>query len=140
MKESLRIVVADDEPDMREYFQRLLPRLGHQVVGVAATGRELIAVCRGTRPDLVLTDIKMPEMDGIEAANEVCRERRVPVVLVSAHHEADLVERAKANYILGYLLKPIRQNDLAAIVDHAWKRSQESGQPCQVSAQPCSSA
>jgi len=139
MKVSLRIVVADDEPDMREYFQRLLPRLGHQVVGVAATGRELIDVCRGARPDLVLTDIKMPEMDGIEAATEVCRERQVPVVLVTAHHEPDLVERAAAGHVQGYLFKPIKQNDLAAVVDYAWKQSQASGPSCQRDSQTCSS-
>ena len=60
----LRIAVADDEPDMREYFERILPRLGHEVVAVAATGTELVEQCRRERPDLVITDIKMPDMDG----------------------------------------------------------------------------
>ena len=65
---ALRILVADDEPDMRDYFRKVLPRLGHTVVAAAETGAELIAQCRTHRPDLVITDIKMPELDGIDAA------------------------------------------------------------------------
>ena len=68
MSRALRIAVADDEPDMRDYFRTILPRLGHEVVAVAETGRELVEQCRATRPDLVITDIKMPDMDGIDAA------------------------------------------------------------------------
>ena len=125
---SLRIVVADDEPDMREYFRRVLPRLGHQVVGVASNGRELVELCRATQPDLVLTDIKMPEQDGIEAAVELYRERPTAVVLVSAHHDADLVERAAADHVLGYLVKPIRQADLGPAIALAWQRFVEMEQ------------
>ena len=101
MNRPLRIAVADDEPDMRDYFQKSLPRLGHKVVAVAQTGRELVEQCRACRPDLVITDIKMPELDGIEAAIQIYRERPVPVILVSAYHDAALVERAEADHILG---------------------------------------
>jgi len=125
MTAALRIVVADDEPDMREYFRRALPRLGHEVVGVAANGRELIEVCQATRPHLVITDIKMPELDGIDAAVQLYRERPVAVLLVSAHHDADLVERAVADHILGYLVKPIKQADLGPAIALAWKRFAE---------------
>ena len=82
MNQSLRIVVADDEPDMREYFQKILPRLGHQVVGVAQDGRSLVEHCRRLRPDLVITDIKMPDLDGIDAATQIYQERPLPVILV----------------------------------------------------------
>jgi response regulator NasT len=122
MTQPLRIVVADDEPDMREYLRRVLPRLGHDVVGVASTGRELVEVCRAARPDLVITDIKMPELDGIDAACELYRERPVAVVLVSAHADAELIERAAADHVLGYLVKPIKQADLAPVITLAWKR------------------
>src|SRR5207244_6800571 len=84
MNPSLRIAVADDEPDMRDYFKKSLPRLGHQVVAVAQTGRELVELCRATTPDLVITDIRMPELDGIDAAAQLYRERPIPVILVSA--------------------------------------------------------
>src|SRR5262249_55034988 len=109
MTQALRIVVADDEPDMREYFQKSLARLGHRVVAVAENGRELVEKCRQERPDLVITDIKMPELDGIDAATAIYRERPVPVILVSAYHDSQLLERAEADHILGYLVKPIKQ-------------------------------
>lgn len=125
MTASLRIAIADDEPDMREYFQKLLPRLGHQVVAAAATGQELLAQCRATRPDLVITDIKMPDMDGIDAAGALYREHPVPVILVSAYHDAKLIERAEDNHILGYLVKPIKQSDLQPVIALAMRRFEQ---------------
>jgi response regulator NasT len=119
MSRSLRIAVADDEPDMREYFQKSLSRLGHKVVAVAENGRDLVDQCRALRPDLVITDIKMPDMDGIDAATALYRERPVPVILVSAYHDAGLVERAEADHILGYLVKPIKHADLEPVISLA---------------------
>ena len=78
MTKPLRIAVADDEQDMRDFFERMLPLCGHQVVAVAETGRELVEHCRSLRPDLVITDIKMPDMDGIDAATAICQERPCP--------------------------------------------------------------
>src|SRR5205823_13754721 len=91
---ALRIAVADDERDTREFFQEALPRLGHEVVAVAETGRQLVERVQQTRPDLVITDIMMPEVDGIQAVEQIERERPVPVILVSAHHDAELIVRA----------------------------------------------
>src|SRR5262249_51333828 len=84
---SLRISIADDEPDMRDYFQKILPALGHAVVCAAKTGKELVEHCLELKPDLVITDIKMPDMDGIEAAVALYRDNPVPVILVSAYHD-----------------------------------------------------
>ena len=67
MKRGMRIAVAEDEPDVRDYFRRILPQLGHDVVGVAADGRELVELCRKQLPDLVITDLRMPGMDGDQA-------------------------------------------------------------------------
>lgn len=122
MSETLRIAVADDEADMRDYFQRILPLLGHQVVGAAATGKELVRLCAKVEPDLVITDIKMPDLDGIDAAVEICRENTIPVILVSAYHDADLIERAAADHILAYLVKPIKQADLEPAIALAMRR------------------
>jgi AmiR/NasT family two-component response regulator len=124
MNPSLRIVVADDEPDMREYFQKLLPRLGHQVVGTAENGRELIELCRAQQPDLVITDIKMPDMDGIEASILVNRDKQIPVILISAHHDAELLTRAGVDHIMGYLVKPVKEEDLKAAIAMARVRFQ----------------
>jgi AmiR/NasT family two-component response regulator len=125
MSQSLRIAVADDEPDMRDYFQKCLTRLGHKVVAVAADGKELVDKCRAAVPDLVITDIKMPDMDGIDAASRLYRERPVPVILVSAFHDASLIERAEADHILGYLVKPIKQADLVPAIALAMRRFEQ---------------
>jgi response regulator NasT len=125
MTPNLRIAVADDEPDMRDYFQRILPRLGHRVVAVAQDGRDLIEQCRKVEPDLVITDIKMPDMDGIEAANLLYKDRPLPVILVSAYHSTKLIERAEADHILGYLVKPIKQADLEPAIALAMRRFEQ---------------
>jgi len=125
MNQSLRIIVADDEPDMQQYFRKILPRLGHQVIGVAANGLELVEQCRLLQPDLVITDIKMPDMDGIEAATQLYQERPLPVILVSAYHDPKLIERAEADHILGYLVKPIKQADLEPVIALAKRRFEQ---------------
>ena len=97
---------------MQEYYRTILPVLGHVVVAVAETGRELVEKCREQHPDLVITDIKMPDMDGIDAAPQIYRDGPIPVILVSAHHDPEFIERAEADHVLAYLVKPIKQADL----------------------------
>jgi AmiR/NasT family two-component response regulator len=125
MNPSLRIAVADDEPDMRDYFQKSLPRLGHKVVVVAENGRDLVEQCRVAQPDLVITDIKMPDIDGIDAAIAIYKDRPVPVILVSAYHTPELIERAEADHILGYLVKPIKQADLEPAIALTMRRFEQ---------------
>jgi response regulator NasT len=125
MSRSLRIVVADDEPDMQDYFRTVLPRLGHAVLGVARTGRELVDQVLATRPDLVITDIKMPDMDGIEAAGKLYADAPMPVILVSAFHDAEFIRRAEADHILAYLVKPIKQSDLEPAIAIAMRRFEQ---------------
>src|SRR5687767_8463112 len=80
----LRVVVADGEPAVRQFYRDALPRLGHDLVATAGGGRELVEYCRALRPDLVITDVALPdEPDGIRAAEEVCRDAPVPVVLAT---------------------------------------------------------
>jgi two-component system, response regulator PdtaR len=125
MSQSLRIAIADDEDDMRDYFREILPVLGHQVVVAARTGRELVDLCRAERPDLVITDIKMPDMDGIDAAAQLYRDVPVPVILVSAYHDPGLIQRAEADHILAYLVKPIKQADLEPAIAIAMRRFEQ---------------
>ena len=125
MSRSLKIAVADDERDMRDYFQKILPLLGHQVVAVAETGKELVDKCGSTQPDLVITDIKMPDMDGIDAAARIYKQYAVPVILVSAYHDPEFIRRAEADHILAYLVKPIKQADLEPAIAIAMRRFEQ---------------
>ncbi len=88
---SLRIAVADDEADVREFFERYLPRLGHQVVASAEDGRRLVELCRTAKPDLIITDVRMPGLDGLAAVGELFREQSVPVIVVTAYSDAATV-------------------------------------------------
>lgn len=122
MKQSLRIAVADDERDMRDFYRRMLGVMGHQVVIVAENGRELVEQCRRQRPDLVITDVNMPEMDGIEAAVAICRDMPLPVILVTAYHDAALIERAENDHVIAYLVKPVGRKDLEPAIALAMRR------------------
>lgn len=126
MTNSLQIVVADDESEMREYLQETLCFLGHHVLGTATTGREFVDLCRRSHPDLVITDIKMPDLDGMDAAIEITAHRPVPVILVSAYHDPKLIERALSDHVLAYLVKPIKQADLETSIALAMQRFKES--------------
>jgi response regulator NasT len=125
MHHSLRIAIADDELDMREFLQEALSDLGHQVVLVAETGRELVDQCLATRPELVITDIRMPDLDGIDAARLIYRASPVPVILVSAFHDQELISRAEADHILAYLVKPIKDVDLEPAIAIAIRRFEQ---------------
>ena len=134
MNRSLQIAVADDEPDMQDYFRTILPQLGHKVVAVAGTGRELVERCRATHPDLVITDIKMPDIDGIEAAAQIYRDGPMPVILVSAYHDAEFIRRAEEDHILAYLVKPIKQSDLEPAISIAIRRFEQFQALCKEAA------
>jgi AmiR/NasT family two-component response regulator len=121
----LRIAVADDERDVRQYFQEMLTHLGHQVVANVETGRQLVEHCRTTAPDLVITDIRMPDMDGLEAADAIERQRPVPIIIVSAHSDPALLNRAVAGPVMTYLIKPVKPTDLQAAVTLAVARFEQ---------------
>jgi response regulator NasT len=125
MNRSIRIAVADDEADMRDYFRKILAHLGHQVVAVASNGRELLEQCRAVQPDMIITDIKMPELDGIDAATELYNDRPLPVILVSAHHDPMTLGRAEADHVMCYLVKPIKQADLEACIGLVMRRFEQ---------------
>ena len=125
MNRSLRVAVAEDEPLMRKYLEETLTVLGHQVVLVAKTGKELVQQYVTVRPDLVITDVRMPDMDGLEAAAAIYATDLVPIIVVSAHHDADLIERAENNHVVAYLVKPIKQENLGPAIAIAMRRFQE---------------
>src|SRR5258708_3185939 len=122
MTHSLRMVIADDERNMYEYLQQCLTNLGHQVLAIAKTGQELVDRCTTLRPDLAITDVKMPDMDGISAAAEIYQSQAIPVIIVSAYHDPELIERADKNHIAAYLVKPIKEQDLEPAIGLAMAR------------------
>jgi CheY-like chemotaxis protein len=134
MTKTLRIAVADDEVDIRNYFRKLLPRLGHQAVALASNGRELIEQCRTEHPDLVITDIHMPEVDGDEAARIVFQERQIPSILMSARLAAAHPRCAVASYVWGYLAKPLQQAEVGMLIERALQRSVDQNQPASTEA------
>jgi response regulator NasT len=121
----LRIAVADDEPDMRDFLQKLLTHLGHAVVAVAADGEDLVRQCRDTQPNLIITDLAMPGLDGLSAVRQITKERPVPVIVVSAYHDSELIRRALQEQVLAYLVKPIKAVDLPPAIALAMQRFRE---------------
>jgi response regulator NasT len=110
---------------MRDYLWQSLERLGHRVVAATRNGRELVDHCVRHHPDLIISDIKMPDMDGIEATAQIYRAFAIPVILLSAYHDRDLIDRASRNRILAYLVKPVKESDLAPAIAVAMRRFQE---------------
>jgi CheY-like chemotaxis protein len=115
MGRRLRIVVADDERDTREYFAFLLTRQGHDV-REAADGPQLVEACREFRPDLIVTDYAMPGLDGLAAAAVVNREGPVPVVVISGRQDLDAAARSHGIRLVRVLTKPVKEADLATAV------------------------
>lgn len=108
----LRIVIADDDRRICDFFRLAVQQAGHDVVGVAHDGCELIRLCNDLHPDLVITDVKMPHMDGIEAVDEICAELPMPVILVSSYSNSDLVKTSMGTHVVACLSKPVKADDL----------------------------
>lgn len=121
----LKVVIADDEPEMLEYISQVVTRAGHFVAATATDGLELVERHRQHSPDLIITDVRMPELDGLEAATRCFLERPVAIIVISAHHDPDLIERATDDHVLAYLVKPIKATDLEPAISIAMRRFRE---------------
>ena len=121
----LRVLVADDEALIRMGLKTMLAELGHEAL-LARDGREALALARTARPDLALLDIEMPLTDGLEAAKTIGRKIPMPVILLTAYSQQDLIERAAQLPIQGYLVKPVTERDLAAAIGVALARFEEA--------------
>ena len=121
----LKIVIADDESVIRMDLKEILQEAGHEVVGETANGRRAVAIVRETSPDLVIMDIKMPDMDGVEAARLIAADHLAPVLLLTAFDDAELIERAKDAGVLAYLVKPVEEKNLFPAMEIALSRWQE---------------
>jgi two-component system, response regulator PdtaR len=121
----MRILIAEDETIIRLDLRELLERAGFEVVAEARDGEEAVALAEREQPDLALLDVKMPKLDGIDAARRILDDRPIPIVMVTAYGEEELVTRAVEVGVFGYLVKPFRESDLLPAIATARARHEE---------------
>lgn len=120
-----RIIIAEDDTVIRMDLKEELQRQGYLVVGDVGDGLSAVNLARELRPDLMVMDIRMPEMDGISAAEVLTRETLAPVVLLTAFSDEELIERAREAGVVHYVTKPWRSSDLKPAIEIALSRFQE---------------
>jgi AmiR/NasT family two-component response regulator len=118
----LRIIIADDEAVIRLGLKSMLESLGHYVVGTAGDGDRALTLIAERKPDLVVLDIKMPGLDGLTVAERLAHENPLPVVMLTAYSQQALVERAVGASVMGYLVKPVREESLGPTIEIAVAR------------------
>lgn len=123
--ERTRVIIADDESVIRADLREMLTNLNYLVVGEAGDGKSAVNLAREIKPDVVIMDVKMPDMDGIEAAKILTGERVAPVLLLTAYSQRDLVDRAKEAGVVGYLVKPFREQEVVPAIEIALARFHE---------------
>ncbi len=121
----MRILIAEDETIIRLDLRALLEKAGFDVCGEAKDGEEAVTMARTLEPDLALLDVKMPKLDGIDAARRILEERPIPIVMVTAYGNEELVSRAVEAGVFGYLVKPFRETDLLPAIATARARHEE---------------
>ena len=125
MAQQLRLVIADDESIIRMNLKETLVGLGYLVVGEAGDGVSVINLARELRPDLVIMDIKMPKLDGIQAAKVLTEDKIAPVLLLTAYSDRELVDRAREAGVVNYIVKPFRDAELLPAIEIAMARYAE---------------
>jgi two-component system, response regulator PdtaR len=120
-----KVLIAEDETIIRLDLRGLLESAGFEVCAEARDGEEAVRLAREAKPDIALLDVKMPQLDGIEAARRILDERPIPIVMVTAYGERDLVARAVEAGVFGYLVKPFRETDLLPAIETARARHEE---------------
>jgi response regulator NasT len=121
----MRVLLAEDETIIRLDLRDLLERSGFEVCAEARDGEEAVELARSERPDVAIMDVKMPKLDGIEAARRILDERPIPIVMLTAYGQQELVTRAVEAGVFGYLVKPFREQDLVPAIATARARHDE---------------
>lgn len=122
MLQKLNILLADDEALIRLDLREMLSDAGHKIVGEAADGQQAVKLARELRPDFIIMDVKMPIMDGLEAAAIIGEENIAPVLLLTAYSQKDIVEKATKAGVIAYLVKPVREEQLFPAMEIAFSR------------------
>jgi len=121
----MRLLIAEDETIIRLDLRELLERSGFEICAEARDGLEAVELARKELPDLAILDVKMPEIDGIEAAKRILEERPIPIVMLTAYSQKELIARAVEAGVYGYLVKPFRETDLLPAIETARARHAE---------------
>ncbi len=120
-----RVLIAEDEALIRLDLKEMLEEEGFDVVAEVADGASAVRLTRELRPDLVILDVKMPVMDGIEAAEEIAKDRLAAILMLTAFSQRELVEQARRAGAMAYLVKPFQKHDLLPAVEIAAGRFRE---------------
>ena len=120
-----QILIADDDAVLRLDLKNMLESMGHTVIGEADNGEAAVLMARNLRPDLIVLDVMMPRMNGLEAAESIAKERLGPVMLLTAYSEVPMIEQANRAGVLAYLVKPFRQQELQPAIEIAITRYRE---------------
>ncbi|MCC6686184.1 MAG: response regulator [Fimbriimonadaceae bacterium] len=121
-----RVLIADDDPIIRLDLKQMLERLDYEVVAEAGDGQVAVDLAQTHQPDVCVLDVKMPQMDGIEAARQIADNGIAPVILLTAFSDRELVDRARESGVFGYLVKPFKPNDLLPAIEVARSRFEEN--------------
>lgn len=127
IKDQTRVLIADDEPLIRQDIKEILTEAGYQVVGEARDGYHALELAKEVLPDLLVFDIKMPNINGLEAAEEIqiTLNKRIPTVILTAYNQPELIERAGEVGAFAFLTKPVKPQDLIASIETAKYRAKE---------------
>lgn len=124
----MRVLIVDDESLIRMDLRDIIESCGHEVVAEGTNGVEALALCKKHMPDIILMDVKMPELDGIEAARQIGFHHEAPVVLLTSYSQQDLIDKARDSGVYGYLIKPVREEQLVPTLEMALGRYKSDAQ------------
>ena len=124
----MRVLIVDDESLIRMDLRDIIESCGHEVVAEGTNGVEALALCKKHKPDIILMDVKMPELDGIEAARQIGFHHEAPVVLLTSYSQQDLIDKARDSGVYGYLIKPVRDEQLVPTLEMALGRYKSDAQ------------
>ena len=120
-----RVVVIDDHQPSRRHLFTILKSAGYEIAGEGASGKVALALARTAVPDVILMAVGLSDVDGIETSHDLMRAHPLPVVLITSHCDATTIERAKRAGVMGYLVKPLRAEELSPAIELAITRFQD---------------
>ena len=118
-----RLVIAEDQALIRLDLERLLDEAGFEVCGSARDGQEAVELALELHPDIVVLDVKMPRLDGVEAARRILAERFVPIVMLTAYGYGELISRASDAGVVGFVVKPFKESALVEALREALQQA-----------------